>query len=121
MKTILLAEDDSFIRDIYGSQLKKAGYKVDIAIDGQMALDKISKGQPDLVVLDLGLPKVDGWEVLRALRTNAATKKLKVIVISNVNPQDYPSNASELGVLKFFLKVESPIDEIVSFIQEILK
>lgn len=121
MKTILLAEDDSFILDIYSNQLKMEGYKVDIAVDGVMALEKIQQTHPDLLMLDINLPKMSGWEVLQKIRSDAMMKNTKVIVISNIDRKDYPDNASSLGVIKFFLKVEVTPEEIAKYVKEILK
>ena len=121
MKTILLVEDDSFIVDIYASQFQKEGFQVDIANDGQMALEKIKNVPPDLLVLDIGLPKLTGWEVLKSLRNDPKTKDLKVIVISNFNKEDGAENTAGLGVIKYFVKIESTPEEIVNTVKEILK
>jgi twitching motility two-component system response regulator PilH len=121
MKTILLAEDDPFIIDIYATQFKKEGFKVDVAKDGDMALEKVEENYPDLLVLDITLPKMNGWEILKKLRSEAKTKNIKVIVISNLNQQDYADNIANLGVIKYFLKIESTPDEIVKAVKEILK
>jgi len=124
MKTILLVEDDPFITDIYSSQFKAAGYKVDTAGDGQVALDKIRNTRPDLVVLDIDLPKIDGSEILKLLRSDESTKHLKVVVLSNYNEeyigQKYNINTADFGVSRYFLKVETSIDEIKKAIKEIL-
>lgn len=120
MKSILLVEDDQFIIDIYSNHFKREGFDVDIAVDGQMALDKIEQRHPDLLILDILLPKLDGWEVLKRIRENPTTKNLKVVVISNLNQRDSAQRAQELGVLKFFLKVETGPEEITNTIKEIL-
>lgn len=121
MKKILLVEDDSFIVDIYGGQLKQEGFAVDIAKDGEMALEKIQNNCPDLVLLDIGLPKMDGWQVLKALRQDPKTQALKVIVISNNDQKDAGDNIVQLKVIKYFLKIESTAEEIVAFVKETLK
>lgn len=118
MKTILLAEDDPFILDIYSSQLKKEGYNVDIAKDGQEALDKIKAALPDLLLLDIKMPKIDGCQLLKMLRDDPKTKGVKVIVISNLNKSEFPEDISDFGVLKFLLKVESSPEEIVNAVKE---
>lgn len=128
MKTILLVEDDPFIRDIYTSYLKKEGFNVDIATSPTMALEKIKNNYPDLLVLDLNLdpgvpgPK-DGLDILQTVKHDPTTKNLKIIVMSNYNQKDYPelSGLFELGVSKYFLKVESTPDQIANAIKEILK
>lgn len=118
-KKILLAEDDPFILDIYSNALKAAGYRVEIARDGAAALEKAKTLYPDLLILDIGLPKMDGWQVLRALRSNPANQGVKVIILSNLNPNQYPPDALGLGVSKFFIKIEHTIDDIINAVGEI--
>lgn len=120
MKKILLVEDDEFISDIYANYLKKAGYGVDIARDGQVALEKARNNYPDLLILDILLPKMDGWEVLKILRDDPKTENLKVIITSNNNPQSYAEDILHFKVLKYFLKSETTIEEIAHTVKEIL-
>ena len=120
-KTILLAEDDPFIIDIYSSQLRREGYHVELANDGQMVLDKIKNHIPDLLFLDINLPKLSGWEILKILRDNATTKSLKVIVLTNISPSEYPANFEDFKVARYFLKVETSMDDVVKAVKEILK
>ena len=121
MKTILLVEDDPFISDIYSSRLREEDFTVDIAKDGQMALEKIKDNYYDLVVLDILLPKMDGWQVLKALRSEEKTKNLKVVVISNLDQQDYAQEIADFGVIKYFLKIKTTPEEITNTVKEILK
>jgi len=121
MKTILLAEDDPFIIDIYATQFKRQGFSVDVAGDGQMALEKARSNYPDVLVLDIMLPKMDGWEVLKHLRSDAKTKNIKVVVISNLNQRDYADKIANFGVIKYFLKISTTPEEIVHTIKEILR
>lgn len=121
MKTILLAEDNIFIMDIYASQLRRDGYKVDIAKDGQMALEKVRNNYLDLLLLDLDLPKMNGLEVLKMLRDDPKTKNVKVVIISNLNEEKYSKDIADLGVKKCFLKVEVTPEAIAQYVKEILK
>lgn len=120
MKKILLVEDDPFIVDIYVSQLKAQGYSVDTANDGELALEKIKNNCPDLLLLDLVLPKMDGWEVLKVLRLDPRTKGLKVIVISNLNQKDSADNIANLGVARYFLKIQTTPEEISTAVKELI-
>ncbi len=124
MKNILLVEDDPFILDIYSSQLRSQGFKVDIAKDGQMALDKIKINYPDLMLLDMELPKVNGYEVLKALREDPKTKNIKTIVLSNYDEAGinakYHIDIANFGIIKCFLKVSITPEEITNTIKEIL-
>lgn len=121
MKSILLVEDNAFILDVYSIYFKKEGYRVDIAADGQMALDKIKNNPPDLLVLDMDLPKINGCQLLKILRQEAATKDLKVVVISNYNQNDFCPDIARLGVMQYFLKTTTAPEEITKAVREILK
>ena len=120
MKTILLVEDDPFILDIYVSQFKQKGFLVDVAKDGQTAMEKIKSNHPDILLLDILLPKINGIELLRMIRNDEAIKNTKVIVISNLNQKDYAKDIADLGVIKYFLKIQTTPEEIVNNINEIL-
>lgn len=120
MKYILLVEDDPFIIDIYSNTFKREDFSVDVAVDGEMALEKIKNHIPDLVVLDLILPKLAGWDVLRQIRSNPVTEKLKVVVISNLNEKENAQNIASLQVAKYFLKIETTPEEILETVKEIL-
>ncbi len=129
MKTILLVEDDQFILDIYANEFKKEGYKIDIARSGQEALVKIKNSYPDLLILDIKLPREnngplvegEGWEVLKAVRIDPRTQNVKVVVTSNSNEEDNIDNISDFKVIKYFLKVTSTPEDIVKVAREILK
>src|SRR3989344_60230 len=120
MKKILIVEDDPFIVDIYASQLKGQGYAVDIANNGEMALEKIKNNYPDVLLLDLILPKMDGWEVLKNLRHDPRTKELKGIVISHLNQKENADNISSFNVSKYLLKIQTTPEEISKAVKELI-
>lgn len=123
-KKILLAEDDPFILDIYSQQFRSEGFKVDIANDGQMALDKIMAEHPDLLVLDIDLPKVNGIEVLKQVKASPALQKIKVIILSNYDEdrinEKYQVKVEDLGAERYFLKVNIMPEEVMKAIKEIV-
>lgn len=121
MKTILIIEDDPFLIDIYTSQFKKSGYKVEVAVDGEVALAKIKEINPDLVVLDILLPKVNGWELLKIIRRDPKLKDLKVVILSNLLEEEQVNKGFELGAIKYFIKAEHTPNEIVEEIKKILE
>jgi len=121
MKKILLVEDDPFIVDIYNTQLTKNGFKIDVSNSAEMALEKVKSNLPDLMILDINLPKMDGWDCLKMVRADSATKNIKVIVISNRNREDFIDNIKQLGVIEYFLKVETTPEEMTNAVKEILK
>lgn len=121
MKKILLAEDDPFIIDIYANRFKQEGYAVDVAKDGEMALEKIRSNYPDLLVLDIMMPKMDGWELLRQVRNDEKIRNLKVIVMSNLDQKEQSNDIEHLGVIKYFLKISTTPEEITNAINDILQ
>ncbi|OGZ63773.1 MAG: hypothetical protein A3A98_00580 [Candidatus Staskawiczbacteria bacterium RIFCSPLOWO2_01_FULL_40_39] len=121
MKTILLVENDPFIAGVYGKKFRKEGYQVDIANNGQMALEKIKHHYPDVLVLDTVLPKMDGWNLLKRIRNDLGLKNLKVIILSNAAYKDCAKDVSSLGVEKYFLKAEKTSQELALSIAEVLK
>lgn len=121
MKTILLAEDDPFITGIYANKFREAGFKVDVAKDGQMALSKIKNNYPDLLILDINLPEIDGRQLLKMIREDKKTKNLKVIVISNFTKSDVNEDIDSFGVIKYFLKIETTPEEVLDTVKGILK
>ena len=121
MKSILLAEDDPFLSDIYTTKLKEEGFSVDTAQDGEECLKKIQTKTPDLLVLDVVLPQMDGWEVLSSIRRQEKFKDLKVIILSNLGQKDEVEKGLKLGAAKYFIKAHYTPSEVVAEIKEILK
>lgn len=124
-KKILIAEDDPFILDIYSHQFRSEGFTVDLANDGQMALDKLKSEYFDLLVLDIDLPKVNGIEILENLKSTGMLTRVKIVVLSNYDEKalsdKYQVNIESFGVMKYFLKVSITPEEISKAIKEILK
>ena len=82
MPKILLVEDNEPSRDALGRRLQRRGYDVVLAVDGQEAVSAARQMKPDLVLMDLGLPVIDGWEATRQLKADAATQRIPIIVLS---------------------------------------
>ncbi|MBZ9578325.1 response regulator [Patescibacteria group bacterium] len=121
MRSILLVEDDPFIIDIYTTKLKEAGFFIEIAEDGEEALKKIREKKPDLLVLDIVLPNIDGWELLKRVRTELGCEDLKVVVFSNLSQKADVEKSLEFGVIKYFIKADFTPSEVVEEIKKILK
>jgi DNA-binding response OmpR family regulator len=120
MKNILLVEDDPFLIDIYTTKFKKAGFKVEVASDGKDALRKLNEERFDLLVLDIVLPKIDGWEILEKIK-NEKLKDLKVVVLSNLGQKGEVEKGLKLGATKYLIKAHYTPSEVVAEIKEILK
>ena len=82
MAAILLVEDNEMNRDMLSRRLTRAGHAVSIAIDGQEGIDKAAGGAPDLILMDMSLPVIDGWEATRRLRADPATANIPVIALT---------------------------------------
>ncbi|MFC1663730.1 response regulator transcription factor [Patescibacteria group bacterium] len=120
MKKILLIEDDPFLIDIYTTKFKEVGFSVEVAENGEEGLKKIQKKIPDLVVLDIVLPHVDGWEVLKEIKTNPKTKNLKVVILSNLGQKGEIEKGQELGATKYLIKAHHTPKEVAEEIKKIL-
>jgi CheY-like chemotaxis protein len=82
MPTILIVEDNEPSRDVLARRLERRGYGVVVAVDGQQAVDVARSAQPDLILMDLGLPVMDGWEATRQLKGDLSTRHMPIIVLS---------------------------------------
>ena len=112
-KSILLAEDDKFLRRAAETKLKQAGFDVRVAVDGDEALAQAREQPPDLMLLDLLMPKRDGLSVLKALKADAATAAIRVVIISNSSKDLEMQNASDLGAVDYWIKSNLSLQETV--------
>jgi DNA-binding response OmpR family regulator len=120
MKNILLVEDDSFLIDIYTTKLKESGFSVEVASEGDEAVRRVKEEIFDLVLLDIVLPKVDGWDILRQIKAESKLKDLKVIIISNLSQKEEVEKGMNLGAEKYLIKAHYTPSEVVKEIKEVL-
>jgi DNA-binding response OmpR family regulator len=120
MKKILLIEDDSFLIDIYTTKLKESGFSVEVASEGEEAIRKVKEGKFDLVLLDIVLPKVDGWDILRQIKAESKLDDLKVVIISNLSQKEEVEKGMNLGAEKYLIKAHYTPSEVVREIKEVL-
>lgn len=116
---VLLVEDDSFLRDICAKKLTKEGFSVFEILNGEQALKNLEKIEPDIILLDIILPAIDGFEVLKQIRSNK-NKKIKqtpVIMLSNLGQEDDVKKALELGANDYLIKAHFTTEEIVEKIK----
>ena len=104
MPKILIVEDEEFLSDMYKIKFEQAGYAAIVARDGLEGFELAKKEQPDLVLLDLILPKLDGFKVLAKLRKEPATKKIKVFILSNLGQSDEVNKGLATGADGYFIK-----------------
>jgi CheY-like chemotaxis protein len=119
-KTILLAEDDRFLRRAAETKLKQAGFDVRVAVDGEEALTFAREQAPDLMLLDLLMPKRDGLSVLKALKADTATSAIPIVIISNSSKDLEMQNASDLGAVDYWIKSNLSLQELCDRVQLLL-
>jgi DNA-binding response OmpR family regulator len=104
---VLFVEDDVSVAQMYKLKLELDGYDVDVASDGEMAVDMAQREPPDIMFLDIRLPKLDGFGVLQALRANLKTRNVRVVVLSNYSRTELGERIAKLGVLDHLIKTET--------------
>ncbi len=117
---ILIVEDDDFLRSLAVTKLTTEGFAMEVASSGDEGLEKVLTTPPDLMILDLMLPQVSGFETLEKVRTNEATKKLKVIVFSNLGEEADIKKCLDLGVSEYLVKANFTLDELAEKIKTVL-
>src|SRR3989344_3998988 len=100
---ILFIDDDNFLRKVYESELKEKGYEVHLASDGDEGLQKVGETKPDLIILDLIMPKKSGFEVLSELSQYEETRSIPVIILSNLAQSDDQKRALDLGAVDYMV------------------
>jgi len=122
-KVVLVAEDDLFLRELCAKKLAKVGYQVVEAIDGSQAYEKIVGLKPDLVLLDIIMPGLEGFEILRRVRAHAVTEvaATPIIIFSNLGQDADRKKGLELGANDYLIKSNFTIDEIVKKIEVLMK
>jgi CheY-like chemotaxis protein len=121
VKKIAVIEDDRFLRKVYETKLPREGYAVVSAEDGEAGLALIKQELPDVVLLDLIMPKMTGFEVLAALKADKKTAKIPVVVLSNLGQEEDIARAKELGASEFLVKSNLTIKDVMDLIEQILK
>jgi CheY-like chemotaxis protein len=119
-KSILLVEDDRFLRKAAEATLRRHGFIVRTAADGEEALQRVRDEVPDLVLLDLIMPKLQGFEVLRILKQDPATKQIPVVVLSNLGQDSDVQQALQGGAVAYFIKANLSLQDLVTQVQRVL-
>ena len=119
-KHILLVEDDVFLSGIYKKKFEMEGFKISTADNGEKGLADTKKKQPDIVLLDILLPKLDGFAVLEALKADAETKEIPVILLTNLGQKDDVEKGIEMGAVDYLIKVHFKPSEVVEKVRKVL-
>ena len=121
MKKILIIEDDKFLRELITQKLFKEGYEVSEAVDGEEGLKKLKEEKPDLVLLDLILPGIDGFEVLARTREESTLSSIPVIILSNLGQKEDVEKGLKMGAVDYLIKAHFTPGEIIEKIKAALK
>ena len=120
MKTIFFIEDDPVVVKVYATKFVREGFHVEVAEDGLIALRMLSTVKPDIVVLDLMMPKLSGVDVLKYIRSNPALKAIPVIILSNAHMTSLAQEAAALGPEKALLKSSCTPAQLLKVIHSLL-
>jgi DNA-binding response OmpR family regulator len=120
-KKILIVEDDKFLRELISMKLQKEGYTIIEAVDGEEGEKKIKEEKPDLILLDLILPGIDGFEVLSRIKEDPTVSSIPVIILSNLGQKEEIEKGLKLGAIDFLVKAHFTPGEIIEKIKNILK
>jgi DNA-binding response OmpR family regulator len=120
-KTILFIEDESALQKTVGEIIRKEGYDMISALDGELGMTLAKEKRPDLIMLDLVLPKKDGFEVLKSLKQNEWTKKIPVVVVTNLGKMENMDKAIELGATAYLVKSDYTLKEIIDKVKTIIE
>jgi len=117
-KKVLLVEDDLFLIDIYTKKLQKSGFEVINADTGLKAVKMVQDNKPDLVLLDIVLPEMEGWEVLKKVKKQSPA--LHVIILSNLSQRQEVEKGLQLGAEKYLIKSQYTPSEVVEEVKKII-
>ena len=118
---ILIAEDDQFILKAMTTKLTKEGYEVKIAVDGVQLMDLLKSYIPDLIILDLLMPKKDGFEVIKEVKEDPKLKNIPILIASNLGQSSDIQQVLNLGATDYIIKSEFTLESLVQKIKNIIK
>lgn len=120
MTKILIVEDDRTLLKMYQTKLTLENFEVEAAYDGEEGLEKLKTTSPNLVLLDLAMPKLDGFEFLKKMMADASLKKIPVVVFSNLGQESDVEKAKDLGAKDYLIKANLTPKQVVEKIKQYL-
>lgn len=121
MKKILIAEDDTYLSNAYRVKLTKEGFDVKLAFDGSEAINLLDTFTPDIILLDLVMPKKDGFATLAEIKANPKLKSIPVVIASNLGQKEDIDKAMRLGASDFIVKSDMSLKDIIAKINTIVQ
>lgn len=121
VKKVMLIEDDRFLSSLIKVRLEKDGLTVVQSFDGDDAIKRLPEERPNLVILDLIMPKTNGFDVLKAISLMPGLERTPVVIVSNLAQDSDVEKARQLGAKEYFVKVKISIDDLVGKIEDLVK
>ena len=121
MKKILFIEDEAALQKTFGEILRQEGYEMVSALDGEIGLRLAEAEKPDLILLDLILPRMHGFDVLKELKTKEPTKNIPIIILTNLEKAEDIQKALELGATTYLVKANYALEEVIKKVKKVLK
>ncbi len=117
-KKVLVIEDDRFLVKAYEAKLKGEGFSVSVAHDGEEGIAKIEAEKPDIILLDLIMPRMDGFDVLEEMQKHKEWKKIPVLILTNLGQEDDRKRGLKLGAKDYIVKADYSLAQIVDLIKK---
>ncbi len=119
-KKLVVADDEQFITTAYSDGLARAGFSVAVAHNGEEALEVIAREHPDLVLLDLIMPKMNGFEVLKKVKSDPALQSIPVVILSNLSQETDEAEVKKNGAIDFIVKSDISLQDLILRINQLL-
>ena len=118
---ILIIEDDRYISKMYQLKLALEGYDVQVADNGRVGVEKVKEFMPNIILLDILMPELDGFEVLQIIKSDDVTKDIPVLIMSNLGQEDHIQKGMAMGAIGYIVKSQFTPSKVVENIKNIIK
>ncbi len=118
---VLIVDDDAFLLDMYSIKFKESGFSVEIAQNGEEAVEKVKELNPDVILLDIVMPKLDGFEVLRAFKKDKIAENALIIILTNLGQKEDIEKGLALGAADYIIKAHFTPSEVVAKVKSLLE
>ena len=117
---LLIVEDDYFLLKMYKKKFENEGYEVFVAVDGKQGIEKAAEIMPDMILMDIMMPKLNGLDALDLLKKDEKTKNIPVVILTNLSTSDDADTALNKGAVKYIIKSDFTPSEVVKEVEEIV-
>lgn len=121
MAKVLIVDDDPFILDMYSLKFRENGFEVATETSGKKIISEIQRARPDIILLDIVMPSIDGFEILKQIKTDPAVKHIPIIMLTNLGQKEDIERGMKLGAADYIIKAHFTPSEIVEKIKDFLQ